>query len=197
MKRVDLVGQRFGRLTVIARAGTRKDRAVYWSCQCECGGTTLVVSKHLLSGESQSCGCLKNDLLRERSTTHGATRYPEYEIWQAMIGRCSRPASSGYRNYGGRGIAVCERWRDSFEAFLADVGRRPSPLHSIDRIDNDGNYEPGNVRWATREQQVRNRSCSINFRTLEDDQISITEMSRRLAIRQPQLKTLLVRAGVL
>lgn len=115
----------------------------------------------LRSGHTQSCGCYFLEVCHERNLTHGATREgrfsPEYQSWVGMIARCENPRKQHWAHYGGRGIRVCARWRKSFEAFFADMGRKPAPNHSIDRIDVDGNYEPGNCRWATQAEQIKNR----------------------------------------
>jgi len=166
---IDLTGQRFGRLAVTGRAPSRGGDT-YWYCACDCGTTMKVVrGKDLRKGAVQSCRCLFKELLSARSTTHGQSRRghrsPEYTSWAAMIQRCTNESADDFRNYGGRGIGVCERWR-SFEPFLADMGRRPSPHHSIDRIDNAGNYEPSNCRWATMREQALNRR---NNRDVEVD----------------------------
>ena len=164
-------GQVFGRLTVLelvrqppspsqVRLGKSGARAA--RCQCECGKETVSRIYDLVRGNIQSCGCLRDDLLRERSRTHGygardrTKRHPLYGLWLNMKNRCENTKALEYRNYGGRGIRVCERWQSSFENFLADIGERP-PGTSLDRINNDGNYEPGNVRWATRREQSLNR----------------------------------------
>lgn len=162
----DMIGQRFGRLLVVRRAGSRRRKAV-WSCRCDCGNDHEVVGQDLRAGKSHSCGCLQRELISARKTTHGATttagHWPEWGVWRQMLNRCYRPATASFRNYGGRGIRVCDRWRHGadgqtgFECFVADVGRRPGPSLQIDRIDNDGDYEPGNCRWVTAKQQAANR----------------------------------------
>jgi hypothetical protein len=158
------LGQRFGSLVVIEIGpirGSGKHR--YYLCQCDCGNMAGVAGNSLVRG-TKSCGCAHSR--RPRETYAGRHREaphrsfpgtPEYVIWGGMKSRCHNQNHPSYANYGGRGITVCAEWRDSFEAFLADMGRRPSPEHSLDRIDNDGNYEPGNVRWATNTEQSRNR----------------------------------------
>lgn len=147
---IDLTGKAFGRLTVIRKA---TDTGVTrWLCRCECGSERVVPGSALKAGHVRSCGNR-----RAHSKSHDQT----YAIWNAMIQRCHNPKHASYDRYGGRGIIVCDRWRQSYDAFLDDVGERPSTLHSIDRIDNAGNYEPGNVRWATSLQQSRNTRRSI------------------------------------
>jgi hypothetical protein len=163
--RVDLTGRAFGRLTVIARALcstlTSGRRLTAWVCRCACGAVVDVPTQQLASGRTKSCGCLRVDLGHAKRRTHGESSpghwSPEYRAWSGLIQRCTNPKNTDWANYGGRGITVCDRWRRSFEAFLADMGRKPTPSHSIDRKDVDGNYEPGNCRWATPSQQASNR----------------------------------------
>lgn len=156
----DITGQPFGRLTVREFVGRRSGSSV-WRCECECGGIVDVRRSNLISGNTRSCGCMIVKRTVERSTVHGEAsrggKSPEYKTWVGIIKRCTDPKAKGWPNYGGRGIHICDEWRHSYAAFLADVGRKPSPRHSIDRIDNDGNYEPGNVRWATRSEQNSNQ----------------------------------------
>ena len=159
-----MVGQRFGRLSVIGRvpsppAGNHRGHA-YWLCRCECGRDVSVRADRLRSGETSSCGCLRIG----QKTINGGRNSPEYEPWRSAKRRCFNPKNEHFDRYGGRGITMCPEWRDSFEAFLRDVGPRPSPRHSIDRINNDGNYEPGNVRWATKREQMLNTSRSRSNR---------------------------------
>jgi hypothetical protein len=149
MARTINTGDRFGLLTAIRFERRDIRRHAHWLFKCDCGVEKIIEAAHVLSGDNTGCGCQR--------TKHGLHRAPEYHIWKAMIRRCTAPTQVGYHRYGGRGIRVCDRWRASVEDFLADVGRRPSPDHTLDRIDNDGNYEPGNVRWVAMTVQQRNR----------------------------------------
>lgn len=151
MKALDLTGQRFGRLIAERRDTTRPIGLAWWICRCDCGNTTVVLTTRLRQGGTKSCGCFQ----RDQRFTHHAAHHPLYWVWAQMIARCTKPTHRMFRLYGARGIQVCERWRD-FGLFLADMGERPSRKHSIDRINNDGNYEPANVRWATQLQQSHN-----------------------------------------
>ena len=157
----DITGQRFGRLTATRFHSVQHD--AMWECVCDCGSEKIVNGVDLRNGHTRSCGCLRQELLCSKPVTHGHTkrsrgrlRSPTYRAWDAMIHRCTRPSATQYSYYGGRGIRVCERWL-KFENFLADMGERPEGT-TLDRYpDNDGNYQPGNCRWATPTMQARNR----------------------------------------
>lgn len=133
----------------------------YVECQCECGNIKNIRFTHLRNGSIKSCGCKKSLMIKNSKTTHDKSKSSEWGIWNGMKQRCSNPNADNYSYYGGRGIKVCDRWFNSFENFLDDIGQRPSMKHSIDRINNDGNYEPSNCRWATKSEQRKNQRHDI------------------------------------
>jgi len=160
-KALDLTGDRFGRLTAVSYShSARKQR--HWLCRCDCGGSHVAAAADLRSGNTRSCGCLQPEVVGRNNAKHGLSHLPEYAVWKAMKHRCCNPHSSDYKRYGGRGIKVCDRWLNSFEAFLKDMGERPFADAQIDREDNDGDYEPGNCRWVDRVTNINNRRNSPN-----------------------------------
>lgn len=171
---VDLAGQKFARLTVLSRAESAANKAANkaarWLCRCDCGAEVVVAGQHLRSGNTKSCGCQRADSARERSTKHGMASTLSYRRWESIKQRCFNPNNPSYKNYGGRGITMWPEWADSFEAFHAAVGDAPDGM-TLDRIDNDGNYEPGNLHWATPTQQVANRRDYPDFLTRSIDHL--------------------------
>lgn len=180
MRFLNISGQRFGRLRAVSLA--RKNPTV-WLCVCDCGNECKPHLSGLRSGRTQSCGCLQRERTGNAARTHGKSwKIPEYNIWVCIRTRCNNPRVAAYERYGGRGIKVCERW-NRFENFLADMGSRPSPAHSIERKDNDGDYTPDNCVWATDMVQASNKR---NNRWIEKDGIKLTvaQWERRLGFRK-------------
>jgi hypothetical protein len=186
-------GRSFGRLTCICRVDPPESVVnsgnKYYLCQCSCGNEVVVPLSDLLSGHTKSCGCLHSELSAERNrlrnTTHGMGDTREYKSWAAMVARCTNEKHRSYGNYGGRGIKVCDRWRNSFENFYADMGDRP-PGMSLDRIDNDGDYTPDNCRLATTKEQNRNKRSNrliegkVMVDWCEENDLSRNAVSSRL-----------------
>lgn len=184
-------GTRFGRLIVVkdlgmltCKSGTYKKHL--YGCKCDCGKEVRVHRGNLLRGITQSCGCLFNEILLARNTTHGQSKTKEFKIWQGIISRCTLPSATGYKNYGARGITVCERWLHSYENFIQDMGPRPSPEHSVERVDNNGDYTPENCRWATQKEQVYNSRKAVLL-TVNGVTAVQSDWARAAGIRQSVL----------
>ena len=174
-------GQRFGRLLVLRRGAKNSRGCATWLCVCDCGSERLAETNGLKSGCIKSCGCLRREQLIKRNTKHGDCNSPEHRSWMGMIQRCTNPKDAAYDRYGGRGINVHPEWKSSFTAFLDHVGRRPTRAHSLDRIDNDRGYEPGNVRWATAAEQNRNQRSNIRI-TFAGETMILTDWAKRIGI---------------
>ncbi len=191
-KPIDLTGMTFGKLTVMSLIGLNKFKRREWECRCECGNTIPIDVGHLRSGHTQSCGCARGDANEKRCLRHGAARRGketgEHQSWRAMIRRCTVVDDPKYPSYGGRGIRVCQRWRESFEAFLADMGLRPSPKHTIDRFpDVNGNYDPANCRWATAREQAQNKRDNVNI-TCNGETLCVAEWERRMGFPEGRIR---------
>lgn len=191
------IGQRFGRLVLVSSVSGK--RGARWTCDCDCGQHTVVDAYRLATGETKSCGCLKRELLARGAVRHGAARVgkqtPEYRAWRNMIERCYGGDKRIAKHYRERGIQVCARWLRDFEAFLADVGPRPSADRTLDRYpNNDGNYEPGNVRWATRAEQARNRRDNVLVR-IDGVEMTLTDAATTAGLPLITVSMRLVRLG--
>lgn len=198
----DLVGERFGRLLVVSRApdrtsksGSRQSR---WNCICDCGSPCLKTGHGLTSGGTMSCGCLRVDYIKNNRSgknhhcyDHGAAGSREYNSWVNARLRCTSPTDASYKNYGGRGISMCERWATSFENFLADMGVRPEGT-TLDRIDVNGNYEPGNCRWVTPKAQSRNQRKTV-FIEIDGERLSLPDWAERSGISEKTIRSRFIR----
>lgn len=198
MPMTDLTGQVFGYLTALAPTTERRGGQVVWRCRCVCGKEHLAVGWNLTQQRVKSCGCYRRIWVAERNGRHGAAARgrvtPEYRTWLRMKARCYNPRAGRFDRYGGRGIVVAKRWLDDFGQFLADMGPKPSPRHELDRINNDHGYEPGNCRWASRQEQMRNTSATLHL-TFRGETLSLVEWSQRLRIPTSTLWNRLVPLG--
>lgn len=189
----DISGKRFGRLLAIEVVGKDKHRNSVWRCMCDCGNETFVACGSLTAGNIRSCGCLKIEMTKKANTRHGAktggAEMPEYRSYRAAKERCRSKNNHAYQNYGGRGI---EFRFGSFDEFLAEIGPKPSPKHTLDRIDNDGHYEPGNVRWATRVEQNNNK-CNNKLIEFQGKTKTLAQWCRKLNLDYNKVKRRLYR----
>ncbi len=188
----NLIGKRFERLLVKSYAGIDKNKRHYWICECDCGNKTKVISHSLQSKHTKSCGCYSRDKVSQRRLKHGHTltlklRTAEYRAWSHIKSRCYNKNVYNYCDYGGRGIKVCDRWLESFENFLADMGMKPDKRYSIDRIDNNGNYEPSNCRWASPKQQANNKKNN-NYITHKGIALTLQLWAEKIGIKPQTLR---------
>lgn len=173
--RKDLTGRRYGKLVVESWAGSSQ-----WNCRCDCGGTSVVFSANLNRGNTASCGCVRNIKSSKRATVHGLSKTPAYKTWASIRRRCYEKQNAAYRHYGAKGIAMCAEWRHDCVRFVADVGQPPTPDHSLDRIDPRGNYEPGNVRWATPVEQGNNKTNN-RWVVWRGERYTLAQLARKIA----------------
>lgn len=200
----DITGNRYGQLTVLKYKGRNSKSHQLWECKCDCGEIVTVTKSHLTQGVTKSCGCLKYNLsLNGCSNRASATKsfgvihkHPLHTIWNDMLLRCYKPYNRSYKNYGAKGIKVCDRWRgiNGFENFVNDMGERPSPKHTLDRIDSQDDYCPENCRWATWIEQNNNRSNTIRF-VYKNTTIPLSELCRKLNLNYTSISQR-IRKGV-
>ena len=192
---VNLTGHCYHSLTVVKQSPIRTiNKKIQWVCQCTCGKMTLVITQHLVSGNTKSCGCRRVKTTREqgfKNKTHGMTATPEYKAWQSMKDRCYNPDNENFHNYGGRGIIVWEEWF-YFDRFFKDMGHRPGQGYSLERNDVNGNYEPGNCRWATAVEQSNNKRCN-QFYTFNGKTSTVAQIAREVGLNPASIWTRLNR----
>jgi hypothetical protein len=174
----DITNHKYNLLNVLYRCGTDNQGEALWFCKCDCGNETVVRGRCLRKSITKSCGCLR----RKHGHYENNTPSPEYTSWTCMLSRCHYNKATNYANYGGRGILVCDSWRNSFQAFFSDMGYRPSGM-TIDRIDNDGPYSPDNCKWSTHSEQKRN-TCRTRFLTLNGETMCVTDWAIKLRINR-------------
>lgn len=167
--KLNLAGKKINRLLIIKEVGKDQRGGILWECICDCENKVIVRSDSISNGHAKSCGCIQKEKAKngciKRLTTHGQANTPEYNVWSHLKSRCLNKSDRAYKNYGGRGIKVCSRWL-KFENFIKDIGNRPNKSLTVERINNDGNYEPSNCKWATRTEQAlntrRNKKCVMS-----------------------------------
>lgn len=185
--RMDIVDQTFGRLTVLEFSHTNKHGKSMWKCKCDCGNERIVAGSHLKNGHTSSCGCTKNEIVGSRYRTHGMRKTRLYRIWLNIKNRCTNPKDEHFKDYGGRGITVCDEWKNNFEAFHEWSMANGYEEHlTIDRIDVNGNYCPENCRWTTQKEQARNKRNTV-FIELNGEIHSLSEWSEIIGVCYPTL----------
>lgn len=193
-KCIDMMGKRFGRLTVIGREPNGQLRTARWRYRCDCGNEGVTDGSTLRRGDTKSCGCWNREValatLAMARTTHGRAGTPGYITWRNMRRRCLNPADPSFKHYGGRGIVVCDRWKDSFAEFLADMGDPPAGM-TIERVDNDGPYAPDNCRWATRKEQMRNYSRN-RWVTINGETLLLDDWAKRTGLDHTTIRRLIL-----
>lgn len=189
---LDMIGNRYGRLTVIRDSGERRRGETLWLCHCDCGNSVVLRGSSLRGGNNRSCGCLRDESQKTRSITHGCTGTRLYHIWNNMIQRCYQPHNKRWDCYGERGIRVCDEWRDfgNFQKWALENGY--SDDLTIDRIDNDGNYEPSNCRWADVGTQANNKSTN-HYLEHKGKKLTLTQLARAIGMSPKTLSTRLCR----
>lgn len=187
----DLTGKRFGMLTVVRRISPKGEKHIKWECVCECGVITKTAATHLVGGDTTSCGCFQRNDLSARRSKHGeSNKTAEYAVWSGMLKRCR---DSSDKNYGGRGVTVSDEWSD-YSVFLSDMGRRPTPKHEIERIDNNKGYSKENCKWATRVEQAQNKR-SNRIIAHEGKKLSMAEWERIKGMNPGRLSARLNKLG--
>lgn len=181
------ISERFGRLIVLEYIGKIKGRHMV-RCVCDCGKIKTYILSNIKNGHTKSCGCLIKDNKKPRTIKHGQYKTSEFKAWQSMIQRCYNTNSHNFKLYGGRGITVCDKWRDSFESFLQDIGKKPSKKHQLDRINNNANYTPDNCRWSTPQQNSNNRRNTI-YVLFNNELVTISDLSKRYNINNNILRS--------
>lgn len=197
MELKDITGQRFNRLLVLKRVENIRTSAA-WLCKCDCGNEIVTTGVQLRSGHTKSCNCLQKETIGNKRRKHGRSGTRLYKVWKGMRERCNNPNNISYKNYGGRGIVVCERWQNSFDNFLEDMGERPATIDSkftIDRIDVNGNYEPGNCEWKTYIEQGKNTRRNVWIEYNGEKKI-ISEWGKELNLPHTMIKNA-IKAGEL
>ncbi len=174
--------QVFDKLEFLRKSDRSNPKRTYWECQCECGNIGIYRADHVKSGHTRSCGCI--------GTTHKDSNSQEFKTWASMIQRCYATYSTEYKRYGARGIKICDHWRDSYVNFLEDMGRKPSKLHSIERIDNNKDYSPDNCKWATKREQAQNRRTN-RYIIWDGQKLCLQEFCRRANIPVWKLEKLM------
>jgi len=186
-------GDRFGRFTIVDGLPIRKGREIYFVVRCDCGKFKQISKGSLKSGASTSCGCFNSEVLKARAT-HGKAKSPIYAVWNMMKQRCNLPSNKQYKDYGGRGIKVCERW-ETFENFYADVGDPPFLRATLERENNNKDYEPGNIKWATYYEQARNNSKTVIY-NYEGQKLTLQDISKKAGVNHSSLATRIYSYGM-